>query len=136
MGFLGTRAGPFADLTLIIQIAGFIILCLGVMYVKRRNFLRHFKMTRVAVFIGVIAFIWMVSSLIINFQAIIYHITNLRSLLTVVHVIIGVPALLTGISFALDRLIKKISYNMRSVFLLWTSALFLGIIVYISYYIY
>jgi hypothetical protein len=43
MGFLGTMAGPLADLALIISIAGFIILCLGVVYAKRGILLRHFK---------------------------------------------------------------------------------------------
>ncbi len=135
MSFLGTRAGPFADLALVIQIAGFIILCLGVMYAKRKDFLKHFTLERVTVLLAVIAFLWMGSSLLINYQALIYQLTTLPSLLTVFHVIFGIIALLASIFLAFDRLIKKTRNSMRTMFLLWSAALFLGIAVYMIYYV-
>ncbi len=135
MSFLGTRAGPFADLALIIQITGFIILCLGVMYAKRKDFLKHFTLERVTVLLAVIAFLWMGSSLLINFQALIFNLTTLPNFLTVFHVIFGVIALLTGIFLAFDRLIKKTRSSIRTMFLLWSAALFLGIAVYMIYYV-
>ena len=135
MSFLGTRAGPFADLALIIQVAGFIILCLGVMYAKRRDFLKHFALERVTVLLAVIAFLWMGSSLLIYFKALIFHLTAVSNLLTVFHVIIGILALLSGIFLAFDRLIKKTGNSMRTMFLLWSAALFLGIAVYMIYYV-
>lgn len=136
MSFLGTRAGPFADLALVIQIIGFIILCLGVMYVKRKDFLKHFTLERVTVFLAVIAFLWMGSSLLINYQALIYQLTTLPNLFTVFHAIFGVTALLSGIFLAFDRLIKKTRNSMRTMFLLWSAALFLGIAVYMIYYVF
>jgi uncharacterized membrane protein YozB (DUF420 family) len=136
MSFLGTRAGPFADLALVIQIAGFIILCLGVMYVKRKDFLKHFTLERVTVLLAVIAFLWMGSSLLINYQALISHLATQSSLLTVFHVIIGILALLASIFLAFDRLIKKTRNSMRTMFLLWSAALFLGIAVYMIYYVF
>ncbi len=77
MGFLGTRAGPLADLALIISIAGFIILCLGVVYAKRGVLVRHFTMTRLAVFLLVIAFIWMGPRFIGSLPIIIFRLTSL-----------------------------------------------------------
>ena len=135
MSFLGTRAGPFADIALVIQITGFIILCLGVVYAKRKDFLKHFALERVTVLLAVIAFLWMGSSLLINYQALIYQLTTLPSLLTVFHVIFGIIALLAGIFLAFDRLIKKTGNSMRTMFLLWSAALFLGIAVYMIYYV-
>ncbi|MCX9012343.1 MAG: hypothetical protein OIN66_14640 [Candidatus Methanoperedens sp.] len=136
MSFLGTSAGSAADLTLIIQIAGFIILSLGVMHVKRKDFPGHFRMARLTVFWGVVAFLWMGYSFMVNFQGITAHITTMRSMLAISHITIGTLALLAGISFATNRLIKKVRYQMRAVFLLWAAALFLGISLYAVYYVY
>lgn len=135
MSILSTRAGLFADLALIIQIAGFIILCLGVMYAKRKDFLKHFTLERVTVLLAVIAFLWMGFSLLINFQVFIFHLTVLSNLLTVFHVIIGIFSLLSGIFLAFDRIIKKTRISMRTMFLLWSAALLLGIAVYMIYYV-
>jgi uncharacterized membrane protein YozB (DUF420 family) len=135
MGFLGTRAGPFSDLTLIISIVGFIILCLSVLYAKRGNLLNHFKMTRLAVLLLVMVFIWMGPRFIGSFHIIISRITVLPSLVLLFHVVIGTPALLSGIFLAFDRLINKTRYPMRIVFLLWILALFFGICTYIIRYI-
>lgn len=135
MGFLGTRAGPFSDLTLIISIAGFIILCFSVLYAKRGNLLNHFKMTRLAVFLLVIVFIWMGPRFIGSLHIMISRITTLSSLVMLFHVGIGTSALLSGIFLAFDRLINKTRYPMRIVFLLWILALFLGICIYVTRYI-
>jgi uncharacterized membrane protein YozB (DUF420 family) len=135
MSFLGTRAGPFSDLTSVIQITGFVILSLGVIYAKRNDFSKHFTLERVSVLLAVIAFLWMGSSLLINFKALIFNLETQSSLLTVFHVIFGIIALLAGIFLAFDRLIKKTRNSMRAMFLLWTAALFLGIAVYMIYYV-
>ena len=135
MGFLGTRAGLFADLSLIISIAGFIILCSGVVYVKRGILLRHFKMTRIAVLLLIIAFIWMGPRFIGSFHIIISRLTALPILITLFHAVIGISALLAGIFLAFDKVIKKTRYPMRAVFLLWILTLLLGIATYIMRYI-
>ena len=134
MSILGTRAGLFADLALILQIAGFVILCLGVISAKKGDFLKHFTAARVTVLLGVMTFLWMGPSLIRNFQALASHLTTLSSLLMIFHVIIGTLALLTGTFFAFDRLIKKTRNHMRTMFILWSAALFLGIVIYTIYY--
>jgi NAD/NADP transhydrogenase beta subunit len=135
MGFLGTRAGPIADLALIISIAGFIILCLGVVYAKRGILLTHFKMTRLAVLLLIIAFIWMGPRFIGSFRIIISRLTALPILITVFHAVIGTSAMLAGIFLAFDIVIRKTRYPMRTVFLLWILALLLGIATYIERYI-
>ncbi len=136
MSFLGTRAGPLADLALIISIVAFIILCLGVVYAKRGIFSRHFKMTRLAVLLTIIAFIlWMGFSLIRSFQTIISHLTNLPILVTVFHAIIGASVLVAGIFLAIDRIIKKSRFPMRTVFIFWVLTMLLGITTYFMRYI-
>jgi hypothetical protein len=135
MGFLGTRAGPLADLALIISITSFIILCLGVVYAKKGILLRHFRMTRLAVFLLILAFIWMGPRFIGSLHILISRLTALPILLTVFHVIIGTSALLAGIFLAFDMVIKKTRNPMRTVFLLWILALLLGIATYIVRYI-
>ncbi len=136
MGFLSTRAGPLADLALIISIASFVILCPGVIYSKRRVLSRHFKMTRLAVLLLIIAFLlWMDLSLIRTFQFIISHLTDLPVIVTASHAIIGTSALAAGIFLAFDRIIKKNTYPMRAVFILWVLALLLGLTTYFMRYI-
>jgi uncharacterized membrane protein YozB (DUF420 family) len=135
MGFLGTRAGPFADLTLIISIAGFIILCLGVVYAKRQILPKHFKMAKFAILLLIIVFIWMIFRFIVGIHLIMSHSAALPSLVVLSHVIIGVPALLLGIFLAFDRIIGKTRFQMRIVFLLWILAMSLGIGVYIVRYV-
>lgn len=133
MSFLGTGASSFADTILIVQIAGFIILFSASVYVKKKNLSKHFRLARIAVFLGIVSLIWMGYSLISHLLtgALFLDITGN---LLVLHAIIGSLALFAGVFFAFDRLIKKTIIPMRIVFFLWTAALFLGIIFYISYY--
>lgn len=133
MGFLGTVASSFADMTLVDHIAGFIILFSGSLYVKRKDFSKHFILTRIAVFLGIVSLIWMGYSLISHFLTGALFLDTTGYLL-ILHATIGSLALFGGVFFAFDRLIRKTIIPMRIVFLLWTAALFLGIIFYISYY--
>ncbi|CAG1000946.1 hypothetical protein METP1_02883 [Methanosarcinales archaeon] len=52
MGFPGTVASSFADITLVFQIAGFIILFSANVYVKRKDLSKHFRLAEIAVFLG------------------------------------------------------------------------------------
>lgn len=133
MGFLGTVASSFADMTLVFQIIGFIILFSGYVYAKRRKLLTHFKMARIAVFLGIVSLIWMMYSLISHSRtgALFFDTTGT---LLILHAAIGSLALFTGILFSFDRLVRKTTTSMRAVFLSWIAALFLGIIFYTSYY--
>jgi hypothetical protein len=108
---------------------------LGVGYAKKGIFPRHFKMTRLAVLLASIAFMWMGFILIRFFRLIFSNFTTLLSLVRLFHIVIGTLALLTGIFFAFDRIIKKTRYPMRAVFILWTLALLLGVAVYVMRYI-
>ncbi|HLE06710.1 MAG TPA: hypothetical protein VI790_05115 [Candidatus Nanoarchaeia archaeon] len=135
MSFLGTRSLLFADLSLIIQIIGFVILCIAVVYAKKKVFKKHFLMTRITVLLAVVAVIWMVSSLVTNAPVISINLSELPNLLTVIHAILGVIALTAGILLAFDKFITKSRSHMIIMFLLWMTVLILGILVYFMYYV-
>ncbi len=128
-------ANPIADANLIVQTAAIIILMLSVMHVKKKNFPAHFKYTKIAASFLAISFLWMGYSFINNIQVFILHLTTPGSLIAVAHAVIGIPALAAGLSFALGRFIEKTLIPMRITFLLWTLAFFLGIVLYIIYYL-
>lgn len=132
MGILGTSASSFADMTLIAQAAGFLILYSGVAYARRKNFLKHDEMAKIAVFLGGLSFIWMGYSLVSNFLALI-SITP-AGLLVASHAVTGLLALFMGIFLVFDE-IKKTTTSMRLVFSMWTIAMLLGVILYIVVYV-
>ncbi len=135
MNFPGTYAGFFANLTLIIQTAAFMILLLGVIQAKKKNFSKHFKAADIAVISGILAFLWMGLSLINNYGAIKSHLTSPITMLMLFHAAIGSVALIGGITFVSNRFIKKTIAPMRIIFSFWALALFLGITLYITYYV-
>ena len=134
MSFPGTTASFLANLALIVQIAGFMILLFGVMHAKRKKFLKHFKTADITVIFGILAFLWMSSRFVNNLRPIILFITSLDSILAIAHVVAGLLALSGGLAFVLNRFIKKTLIPMRVVFLAWTIALLLGIALYSTYY--
>ncbi|MCE8425886.1 MAG: hypothetical protein J5U17_08930 [Candidatus Methanoperedens sp.] len=130
MGFLGTKASSFSDLILIAQIAGFLILFLGFIYARKKNFLKHDKTAKIAVLIGGLSFVWMSYSLLFNFLALISM--TFMGLLIVFHVIIGLLALFMGISLVLDEM-NKTKASMKVTFVSWAITIFFGVILYIMY---
>ncbi len=136
MNFPGTNAGFLADLTLIIQIVAFIILIFGVMHAKKKKFSKHFKTADIAVISGILAFLWMGSSLLNNSRALIVQPKSPITILALFHTAIGSLALLSGIAFVSNRFIKKTRSPMRLIFLLWALALLLGITLYIMLYVF
>ncbi len=127
MGFLGTEASWFADMTLIAQMAGLLILFLGWKYAKTKNFLKHDKTAKASVLLGGLSFIWMGFSLVSNLLSLIS--TTFTGLLILSHVIIGALALFTGLFLVLDE-IRKTRMFMIVAFSSWTAAMFLGFILY------
>lgn len=127
MGFFGTEASWFADMTLIAQTAGLLILFLGWKYAKTKNFLKHDKTAKTSIFLSGLSFIWMSFSLVSNLLSLIS--TTLRGLLIFSHVIIGLLALFMGLFFVLGE-IKKTRMFMVVAFSSWTVAMFLGVILY------
>ncbi len=135
MNFPVTYAGLPANLTLIIQTAAFMILLLGVIQAKKKNFSKHFKAADIAVISGILAFLWMGLSLLNNYGAIKSHLSSPITMLTLFHAAIGSIALIGGIAFVSNRFIKKTIIPMRIIFSFWALALFLGITLYITYYV-
>ena len=127
MGLLGTEANLFADMTLIAQTAGFLILLLGWRYAKRKNFLKHDKTSKASVLLGGLSFIWMGFSLVSNLVPLIS--VTLTGFVIFFHTITGTIALFMGLFLVLNE-IKKTKTSMIIAFSLWTAAMFLGVMLY------
>ena len=125
MGFFGTEASWFADLTLIVQTAGLLILLLGWKYAKTKNFLKHDKTAKTSIFLSSLSFIWMGFSLVSNLLSLI----STTGLLILSHVIIGLLALFMGLFLVLGE-INKTRMFMMVAFSSWAAAMFLGVILY------
>jgi len=127
MGFFGTEASWVADMTLIAQTAGLLILFLGWKYAKTKNFLKHDTTAKTSVMLGSLSFIWMGFSLVSNLASFIS--TTLMGILIFSHVIIGLLALFMGLFLVMGE-IKKIRMFMIITFSSWIAAMFLGVILY------
>ena len=127
MGFFGTEASWVADMTLIAQTAGLIILFLGWKYAKTKNFLKHDITAKTSVLLGSLSFIWMGFSLVSNLASLIS--TTLMGILIFSHMIIGLLALFMGLFLVLGE-IKKTRMFMIITFSSWIAAMFLGVILY------
>ncbi len=132
MSFLGTEAGLFADTTFIAETAGFLILLSGAVYVRRKNFLKHDKLSKIAILTGVLSFIWMGFSLVSDFLERVS--LNPAGLLIISHAMMGLLALFMGMFLVLGEM-KKTKRVMWAIFSSWTAAMVLGVILYIDVYI-
>ena len=132
MEFLGNQASSFADATLIIQTAGFLSLLMAFIYAKRKNFLKHDITSKISVFLGILALIWMSYSLVANLLSLI-SITSV-GLIIVLHAFIGSMAIFTG-SFMIFGEIKKTKTTMIIAFFSWIASMSLGVILYYMLFI-
>lgn len=128
MGFLLTNSSSFADIVLIAEMAGFLAILRSASSAKRRNFIEHDKMAKIAVILGIISFVWMGYSFVSNFLPFIT--LDRMGFLIVSHGITGLVALFIGV-FLLFNDIKKTKISMRLAFFSWIMVTFLGIIIYI-----
>ncbi|HWR26455.1 MAG TPA: hypothetical protein VN316_01115 [candidate division Zixibacteria bacterium] len=115
-----------AGITLIAQIAGFLILVSGAVYARRKNFLKHAKMSRIALLLGFLSFMLMGFSLASNFLSRIS--LNFMGLLIVSHAIIGLLTLFMGIFLVFGKKRKKTT--MKATFFAWALGMFIGILLY------
>lgn len=115
-----------AGITLIAQVAGFLILFAGVMYARRKDFLKHKKISRIVVLLGYLSFLVMGFSLASNYLSIISM--NFMGLLVVSHAIMGLVALLMGIFLVFNK--KKTKTTMKIAFFSWALAMFMGVLLF------
>ncbi len=127
MGFLGTEASLFADMTLMAQVAGLLMLILGWVYAKRKDFLKHDSTAKISVLLCSLSFIWMGFSLVSDLLQLIS--ATFAGTLIFFHMIIGSLALFMGIFLVLGE-IKKTKIYMIIAFFSWTAAMFLGVMLY------
>lgn len=127
MGFLGTEANLFADMSLIAETAGFLILFSGWIYAKRKNFLKHDKTAKASILLASLSFMWMGFSLVSDLLSLISM--TLTGLLIFFHTVTGLTALFMGLFLVLGE-IKKTKMSMIIAFSSWTAAMFLGLMLY------
>jgi uncharacterized membrane protein YozB (DUF420 family) len=130
IGFLGTGAGQFADIVLIAQTIGYLLLVLGVWFAKRLDFNKHIRMAQFAVSLGLMSLLWMFYSLLLGYQSFLLS----SGLLVIIHIVAGILTLLAGVLFVFNKFINKTRVPMRIVFILWTISWIMGVFLYYLMY--
>lgn len=146
-GFLGTNASLLADITLVIQILFFIVLCTGVAVQLNANRGKHnlFKWhDRLQAPVVVLNLLFIVFVMIPSFMAAVGGLSSgpanpvvivptIHGLLGLVAEGLGIYCLLAGFKI-LPRKIGTLRYWMRATFATWTITILFGIGVYLVYY--
>ena len=143
-GFLGTKAGLGADLTLVLMILAAVLFTIGVVLAKRGKLEAHGRMQTAAVCLNaVLVLFWMVRSLVV------YIIPEIPAKLgermyavTTVHALAGLVAMLLGVFIVLranDLVPQKLRFSdykpwMRISYVLYMLATLGGVVVYVLIY--
>lgn len=143
-GFLGTKAGLGADLTLILMIVAAVLFTVGVVLAKRKRMQAHGRVQTAAVCLNaVLVLFWMVRSLFV------YIIPEIPSKLgqsmyavTTVHAVVGLVGMLLGVFIVLrtsDRVPQRLRFTdyklfMRVSYMLYMLAALGGVLAYILIY--
>lgn len=136
-GFLGTGAHLFADITLIVEILFYIVLCLGVTAQLWRKYELHDRLQTSVVLLNLI-FIGLV--MMPTFLAVITGGIGQMPGVVLIHAGIGMLAEIVAIycllaSFKiLRRRIGMLRYFMWTAFVLWTLTVLFGVALYLSFY--
>jgi plastocyanin/uncharacterized membrane protein YozB (DUF420 family) len=144
LGFLGTGATFGADLTLIIQVIFFIVLCTGIFMQLRRNYHWHDRLQTPVVVLNLffIIFIMVVSFRESQIASTLprrpgdpfYLAAGLHAVLGTVTEGLAIYCLLAGFKI-LPRKIGTLKHIMRATFVLWTITLFFGVATYYIWYV-
>lgn len=144
MGFLGTRAEITADFTLLLQIVILFVLLLGYKLKMDKRFRRHGITMSLGVVLHVISILLvMIPSLISFSDLLITEISTIPVLVTWIHALIGLLAVIVGLFLIVEwrfRYPPKMTCAkrrpfMKPLFIMWTIALLLGIVVYVYAYL-
>jgi len=143
-GFLGTKAGLGADLTLVLMILAAVLFTIGVVLAKRKSMEAHRRVQTTAVVLNaVLVLFWMVRSLFV------YIIPEIPSKLgqrmyavTTLHALAGLVAMLLGVFIVLranDLVPQKLRFSdykpwMRISYVLYMLATLGGVVVYVLIY--
>lgn len=133
-GILGTRAGMSADANLLLQTIIFILLMMGVAFVKKKNLPSHEKAMKAVAALNLVSLLSvMVPSLVINLGPLLTSYPALGTT-ALVHAMIGGPAAIFGITWAF-RKFRNIRTWMLITVSLWLLGYLLGIANYVMGYI-
>ena len=146
-GFLGTNASLLADITLVIQILFFIVLCIGVAVQLSANRGKHHLYPwhdRLQAPVVVLNLLFIIFVMIPSFGAALGGLSSgagnpvvlvptIHGLLGLVAEGLGIYCLLAGFKI-LPRKIGTLRYFMWSAFVAWTITILFGIGVYLVYY--
>jgi plastocyanin/uncharacterized membrane protein YozB (DUF420 family) len=144
LGFLGTGATFGADLSIIVQIIFFIVLCIGVVMQMRGKYHWHDRLQTPVVILNLffIIFIMVVSFRESQIASTLpkrpgdafYLVAGLHAILGTVTEGLAIYCLLAGFKI-LPRKIGTLKYFMRATFVLWTVTLLFGLSTYYVWYL-
>jgi uncharacterized membrane protein YozB (DUF420 family) len=143
-GFLGTRGSLGADLTLVIIVAAFVLLTVGVVLARRKSYGAHRWVQTAAVALSYVPILaWMVVSLgrniVPNFPK---DLNQSAFALATVHVVIGAVAAVFGVIIVVraqqvwvgGHSLEAYKTPMRVAYLLYLAAVVMGVVVYVVTY--
>lgn len=141
--FLGTRADPLKDLTLIMQVIILIVLFIGYIFKKDGKLMKHGATMSTAVLLHTISILLvMIPSLAMGF-ALLFDFSQIGVIITWIHILAGIFAWIFGLYLVsvwrfrpppLMNCVKKKKF-MKPLLILWILALILGIAFYVYYYV-
>lgn len=146
MVIFGTSSDLIFDINLVIQLFLLLFLVVGgyIMRVKRIIKNHGYIMTLATICNLLMTLMIMAPSLIINWDAIAYNPTSLGSIITLVHVVVGLTAIIGGLLFS-TRFISALRRGkglrcgkrkpMRVVASFWIFSLVFGLVFYLYYYL-
>ena len=143
-GFLGTRASLGADLTLLIIVAAFVLLTVGVVLARRRRYGAHRWVQTAAVVLNLIPVAaWMLRSLFVNLlPGLPGDLGQGKVALVVVHAVIGAIGAVLGVVIVIranqleaqGRSLAAYKTPMRIAYLVYLAAVVLGVVAYFVTY--
>ncbi len=136
-GLLGTNSSIASDLNLMLQIVVFIMLLIGVKFVKEktpRGLKRHRRFMTYAVALNVISILLVMGpSFVANFSAVLAEPSTISFPLTLIHHSLGIVAEILGIIFVFKKF-GNVRMWMRLTMSTWVISFILGMVFYFEYY--
>lgn len=140
-GFLGTGAGLLADITLVVQVLFFIVICVGVVaQLKQRYKLHDWLMAPVVLLNLLFIFLVMIPAFRLVIRELPGGLGRPSVLVPLVHGLLGLATqalatygLLAGLKI-LPRRIGVLRYWMWAIFVAWTFTLLFGVGIYLVWY--
>jgi len=126
-GLLGTNASIASDLNLMLQIVVFIILLIGVKFVREKTprvLKRHERFMTYAVALNIVSILLVMGpSFVTNFSAVLAEPSTINFPLTLIHHFLGIVAEILGIMFVFKKF-GNVRMWMRLIMSIWVGVKF------------